>query len=200
MAGDQQAADRPHAGSRVGTTAGPVVAYRYEAPDGRIVLVDALEKLPPHAREAAQRIDSSAEDSLQGSYTVVESVRSEIGDEFETNRSDSPWDALPEVDGASFGLGLGVGCLIAAVMLRLSVGSGRFARRLLGVALVCGMGLLATGAYLGYLRNLSDADSGSSPLATPEELIREAREAVGDMNQRERQREAQIEKLRELAR
>jgi hypothetical protein len=176
------------------------VFYRYEAPDGRIVIVDSASKLPPAARDRAERIDMSQGGVGEERYTVVESTETEADAAPGQETTASFESFFPEVDSPSFGLGLGSGLLIAALLLGVATGSGsgRFARKLFGFALACGIGLVLLGGYFGYLRHIGGGGEGGA--ASPQQLVEDAREAVEDMNQRQRERDEQLGDVQQLAR
>ncbi len=181
------------------------VFYRYEDPNGRLVIVDSLSKVPIAAREHVERVrlgGGSDQSGLQGSLNVVEAptvARAPVGEASSVARA--PFGpALPKsFDAASFGAGFGVGVIVvASVMFFFGRSGGGVLRRLVfGGALVVGLGALASGAYFGWLRRT--AGQGDGAFATPADLVQDARSAVDGVNQRRAQQEQLLEEIDKLA-
>jgi hypothetical protein len=98
---------------------------------------------------------------------------------------------LPRVDWPSFALGFGA-ALLVGLLLRLVAGRG-VGRWLWRLVLVAGIGLVLTGAYLGAVRRA--AGIGGGALAAPSALLQDAKTAVEQMNQRQKQQEEELRKI-----
>lgn len=175
------------------TTATPnQVFYRYEGPDGRVLLVDSLDKLPEAARTKAERLDfpgsekSALGDAFQGLLP---------GDATTTPNGASATGSPSGVHWPSFVLGLGAG-VGAVLILRWLLGSGSssFGKRLLvSTALVIGLAALLGGLYLGWLRK-STGQSDSS-VATPQQIIDDAKRTVKQVEERRKEQQQQLDEL-----
>jgi hypothetical protein len=183
------------------------VFYRYEGADGRVLIVDSKGKLPADARESAQRIELSGgageTPAGDGSYNLVAPLATDerAPADVSTAVDPSPFTALPNgFDNASFGAGLGVGLLLAAVLLGVfgrSSSGGFFRRIALRGALVVGLAALVGSAYFGWMRRTTGQGEGT--LATPGQLIDDAKRAVEEVQQRRRDQERQLEEIDQLA-
>ena len=151
----------------------PQTFYRWVDGQGRVHVVSSLESVPPADRGKASVVELNSEDSL-GQYQAVGSA------------SGNSW----RPDWTSFTAGFGVALLLALVS-RMLPNSWRWLWR---VGLVLGAGALLTAAYLGAIRR-STGMPGASALATPSALIEDAKGAVEQMNQRQKQQEEEIRKI-----
>lgn len=175
------------------TTATPdQVFYRYEGPDGRVQLVDNLEKLPPEARAKAQRLDfpGSGKSALGGALEDL------LSEEITMPRDGATSTAsVPSMHWPSFVIGLGAG-VGAVLILRLlfSPGSSSFGKRLLvSTALVIGLAAVLGGLYLGWLRKSTGQSDGA--LATPQQIIDDAKRTMKQVEQRRKEQEQQLDDL-----
>jgi len=81
--------------------------------------------------------------------------------------------------------------LLVALAFRMLPGSMRWVTRL---ALVVAVGALLTGAYFGAVRRSSGLP-GASAFAAPSALIEDAKAAVEQVNQRQKQQDEEIRKI-----
>lgn len=211
------AADNPMRGE-------PQTFYRYEGKGGKVVIVDSLSKLPPEAREHAERLDLGAAKPvpLKATEANAEPVATEgvLGallntapsapapgsvtqpaprPATQTEPSASKHGSSFEFDASSFGLGLGAGLLLALGLVFVGgrgEAGGILQRWIVRSALCVGVVLLGTSAYLGWSRQ--HAGLGSAALATPQDLIRDAKGAVDQVRQRRLEQEKQLEELERL--
>jgi hypothetical protein len=146
--------------------------YRWKDAQGREHIVSSLSDVPPAERAKATSVELSGEDAT-GSYQAPTGAPA----------------ARPALDWASFGIGFGA-ALLLSFLLRLLPGRGRFLWR---VVLVVGTGLLLSGLYLGLTRRAAGLQGGV--LAAPSALIQDARGAVEQMNQRQKQQEEELRKI-----
>lgn len=193
------------------------VYYRAEV-NGRVMLVDSLDKLPPEARARAERIalgtrvepsDSPEEtipfpSSLAGSTEPLTSTLSTgpaqvpaIQTTESANAPAAPAARAPaefQFDLASFGLGLASGLVVATLLVLSRRGASQSGLWRWGVrsALVVCVVLVAAGSYLGWVRRF--AGVGNEGLVGPGRLVQDAKDVV---EQAQKRREAQLEELRE---
>ncbi|HKY37255.1 MAG TPA: hypothetical protein VJN18_15030 [Polyangiaceae bacterium] len=145
--------------------------YRYTDTEGRVHIVTSLGSLPPGARGKAELVVLDAE-ATRAEHTVPMSGAA---------------DAKPfELDGVSFGAGFAVAIVLAAILKMMPEGM----RWLPKLAVVVAIAALGTGLYLGYLRKTTG--TGSGPLASPSSIIQDAKDAVEKVNQKQREREAEL--------
>lgn len=175
------------------TTAKPdQVFYRYEGPDGRVQLVDSLEKLPEEARSKAQRLDfpGSEKSALEGAFEEL------LSEETTTTRDGATsTPSVPNVHWPSFviGMGAGVGAVLVLRLL-LSPGSSSFGKRLLvSTALVIGLAAVLGGLYLGWIRKSTGQADGA--LATPQQIIDDAKRTMKQVEERRKEQEHQLDEL-----
>jgi hypothetical protein len=139
--------------------------YRYRGPDGRIVVVDSLSEVPEAQRPSAERVVA-----IDRPGAVA---------------TEMPW----RFDWPSAAVGFGAAALLALLLFA----SRRGSRVVLGLVLVLGLGVLATGAYFGLLRQ--STGQGGSPFASPSAVIDDAKRAVEQMEQRNKQQEREIREI-----
>lgn len=198
----------------------PQTFYRYEGKGGKVVIVDSLSKLPPEAREHAERLDLGAAkpappkpetSSTQSAVDALLNTAQSAPTLGSADDKPAPHAAMPtelaaskrgafELDGSSFGLGLGAGLLLALGLVFVagrSEAGGILQRWIVRSALFVGVALLGTSAYLGWSRQ--HAGLGGAALATPQDLIRDAKGAVDQVQQRRLEQEKQLEEIKHLA-
>jgi hypothetical protein len=154
--------------------------YRYQAPDGRVHITNAVDELPPEARASAQPVELdtlpvTAAKATPSARTVHGAVAKKA--------------AARGVDATSFVLGFGSALALAAALFLFAKGSRRVLRVVIGTALVCLLGA----AYLGLLRH--SVDSAGGPLATPGDLVEDARSAVRAAERREREQQRLLDDI-----
>lgn len=150
-------------------SASPNVFYTYRTADGRIAIVDSLERVPASERAGAERVELE-EGSPPSRYPLVSEVASHI-------------------DWPSFATGFGVALAVAAVLSFF----GRGSSRVLGFMVVAAILVAGTGAYLGTLRKATG--QGDALFATPSSIIDDARRTVGEANKRQREREQLLDQI-----
>jgi hypothetical protein len=153
-------------GSAGGHVAGNATFYRYRDPQGRVVIVDSLARVPSGSRNAVETVVlAHPEPSVLtiADATVRETAR------------DLHWP--------SFAAGAGFALLLTLAWL----GLRRVGTPLLRLSLLGGLVLLGAGAYFGWLRRVSGHDGAL--VASPAALIEDARSAVQKMNERSREQE-----------
>jgi len=146
----------------------PQSFYRWVDGEGRLHVVSSLDSVPASERGKATVVLVNGVDS----YPVTSG-----GQGFRP-------------DWASFALGFGA-ALLLALAFRMLPGSLRWLTRL---ALVIGVGALLTGAYLGAVRRTSGMP-GADAFAAPSALIEDAKAAVEQVNQRQKQQDEEIRKI-----
>jgi hypothetical protein len=134
-------------------------------------IVSSLDEVPAAERANVERVDLNSAEAVSR-YPAA-----------------TPGFSLPSIDWSSFALGFGAALLVAMVF-RLLPGGGRWLWKL---ALVAGIALVLTGAYLGAVRRAAGVDG--AVLAAPSALIQDAKTAVEQMNQRQKQQEEELRKL-----
>jgi hypothetical protein len=143
--------------------------YRYRDANGRVVIVDSLDRVPASARSKLEHVALEA--------------------------PPAPAFALPESLGGralhwpSFGAGAACMLLAGLVLFGLLRSRARFAR----VLLLGSMVLLGAGAYFGWVRRTTGHDGPL--LESPAALIDDARDAVQKMNERSREQERVLREL-----
>ncbi len=170
------------------------VFYRYETQDGRLVIVDALSKVPKSVRGDVQRIDftGNGAPSEAGSYNVVAAPPVEGAAAGES----SPGGL--RVDPASFGMGAGAGLVGAGVLyLLFARRGGGLTRLLLGSVLLLGIAALGMGVYLGSMRRVTGL--GDDAVVSPIQLVEDAKEAVREVEAHREAQDRAIESAQELA-
>jgi hypothetical protein len=153
----------------------PQQFYRWVDAEGRLHVVSSLEAVPSAERARAERV------TLTG-QTALPSVPSRA----EPQAEPSAW----RFDLGSFGIGFGAALAISLLFRLLPNGW----RSLTRVAVVLGLGALLTGLYLGAIRRAAGGGAGGA-LASPSALIQDAKTAVEQMNQRQKQQEEELRQI-----
>jgi hypothetical protein len=148
--------------------AGNATFYRYRDPQGRVVIVDSLARVPSSSRSTVE------------SVVLARPETSVLGIADATVR---------DLHGPSFAAGAGCALLLTLAWL----GLRRVGTPLLRVSLLGGLVLLGAGAYFGWLRRVSGHEGPL--LASPAALIEDARSAVQKMNERSREQERTLKDL-----
>jgi hypothetical protein len=148
----------------------PQAFYRWVDAEGRLHVVSSLDAVPANQRAQVERVTLTAHSAPPQALGL----------------SASNW----RLDPASFGIGFGVSLVLSLLLRLLPQGW----RSLTKVAVVLGAAALLTGLYLGAVRRAA-GNSDASALATPSALIQDARNAVEQMNQRQKQQEEELRKL-----
>jgi len=149
----------------------PQTFYRWVDASGRLHVVSSLDSVPQAER---------------GKATVV-SMHPDASPKLPNMENVAAW----RPDWISFAVGFGVALLLAALFKVLPNGL-RFASR---AAVVLGVGVLLTGLYLSAVRGSTGAQGGSV-LTSPSALIDDAKAVVEQMNQRQKQQEEELRKIR----
>jgi hypothetical protein len=157
----------------MGPETGKQQFYRYTDAEGRVHITTSPDALPPGARGKAELLVLDA-NATRAEHTVP------MGEQAE-----SPKPGF-ELDGLSFGAGFGAALLLAAIF-RMMPEKMRWLPRL---AIVGGIAVVGIGLYLGYLRKTTGM--GTGPLASPSAIIQDARATVEGVQQRQREREAEL--------
>jgi hypothetical protein len=169
------------------------VYYRYESPDGRVVLVDDLAKLPVDVRDKAQRMDHGATATPGTLHDVL------------TNSTRNPLTTSPSVESPALGFGSlhlpsfavgvlgGLGMAMVVAWLAKSSSSSFLKRVLVMLCLTTVMGLVLSSLYLGWLRK--SAGLGDNLLATPTELVDDAKRTMERVKEQRRQQQEQLDAL-----
>lgn len=176
------------------TTATPdQVFFRYEGPDGRVLLVDSLEKLPPEVRPKAKRIffEGTDKSPLQGTLQEF------LGDgprDSDTGHPSSPV-ALSSLHVPSFALGIATGLGVFFILRwLLSPSSTSFGKRVVvSIALTAGLAAVLSAFYLGWLRR--STGQTDDLVATPTELIDDAKRTMQLVEERRKEQQKQLEEL-----
>jgi hypothetical protein len=151
--------------------------YRYRDADGKTVIVDSWGQVPEAARARAERV------SYEAPAERVESVvPSGVA-------SSSGSGALTNIDWASFGAGFGTALVFALLVFGMRRLGGPFARVALFVVAAAALG----GVYFGLLRRTTG--QGDAFLASPSAIIQDARNAVDQMNERNKKQDQEIQKI-----
>jgi hypothetical protein len=170
-AGGSAAAGASSSGSGSGNSSGNATFYRYRDPQGRVVIVDSLARVPSGSRKAVETVElARPEPSV---LTIADAT-------------------VRDLHWPSFAAGAGVALLLTLAWL----GLRRVGTPLLRFSLLGGLVLLGAGAYFGWLRRVSGHEG---PLvASPAALIEDARSAVRKMNERSREQERILKDLESL--
>jgi hypothetical protein len=155
-----------------GETGGQVF-YRYEDQNGRLHIVNSPAALSSADRAKAERIELSPPPAATAAGVAA---------------------AARGFDGASFALGFGAAAILGAVLFSFKGGSRMLAKVAALLALVC----LVGGAYFGWLRRTTG--QGNSMVASPNELVNDARRAVEAVSEKRRERDRILEEVEREAR
>lgn len=144
--------------------------FRYRDENGRVVIVDSLDRVPPEARARAERLTFSAPSTPSIERPPLPGV-------------DEPmhWQ--------SFAAGFVSAVLIGVVLMALR----RFRSPFVRVVLLAAGVALAAGAYLGWLRRTT-GQSGDA-LGSPSAVIDDARKAVDSMNRRNEKQKQELDEI-----
>lgn len=140
--------------------------YRFVDASGHVYIASSLEALPADAQGKAELVELSP-DAVKKEHLLG---------------GPAPF----RIDGWSFASGVAAALLLTLIFRQLPTGM-RWVSKL---ALMVGLALLGVGLYLGYLRQSTGA--GSGPLASPSALIQDAKDAVEKVQQRQRERDAEL--------
>lgn len=172
------------------------VFYRYDGPDGNVVLVDSLDKLPPDVRPKAKRlVYEGSSRSLQGTLNDLLTGN----DDWQATSTSTSSAANPEavlgLHTPSFVLGVGTGLGVFFVLSWfLRPQSTSFGKRLLvSVALTAGVAAVLGGAYFGWLRRTTGQAGGV--VATPSQLIEDAKRTMREVEERRKEQQRQLDEL-----
>jgi hypothetical protein len=143
--------------------------YRYRDADGRVVIVDSLDRVPARARNEVEHVALEAPPAP--AFVLPESL----------GGRDLHWP--------SFGAGAACMLIGGLVLFGLLRSRGRFVRVLLLGSVV----LLGAGAYFGWVRRTTGHEGPL--LESPAALIDDARNAVQKMNERSQQQERVLREL-----
>lgn len=192
-------------GDAGGDADGPVQNfYEYRDDHGVQHFTSRLDDVPPHARAHAKHIRLEhdehpiAELKARAAHeldAVELTARKGIREARTAEREVS--GVLPfvaDLDPPSIGVGfaLGIGVFLVHALLR------RSGRLVLKISLVAAMIVLLGGAYLGWLRRA--AGLSDRAMASPGEIIDDARHGVDQLNERTRQQDRTLKSLEERAR
>lgn len=150
---------------------GPAV-YRYEDEDGRVHFVDALDKVP------------------ETLHSRIERLPPRVGPAAEVPKSKSPGDFVRSLDVPSVGVGIAIGLVLVFLgsLVRGSAGWLVRAGVLLAVATLLG------GAYLNWVQQSAGlGDEGI--VATPSEIVEEAKKASRKLEKRLQSQRKTLEQL-----
>ncbi|MEP7049431.1 MAG: hypothetical protein ABJB12_03720 [Pseudomonadota bacterium] len=145
---------------------GATVYYKFQDSSGRLHIVDSLESVPQAMRPQAQRLAYGEPPSTVASSTS-EGLRG--------------WPM--------FALGFGAALLVVLIFKRLP-GTMRIVLRL---AIVAGIVCLLGGGYLSWARRATGL--GSGVLASPQQIIDDAKNAVAKMNARQQADQAELKEI-----
>jgi len=177
--------------SEPSTTTPDQVFYRYESPDGRVLLVDNLQKLPEEVRPKAKRIDFGGSNSSQTHDTLGALLSGNDGREG-ASTSQSP-AALASLHLPSFSVGVVTGLGVFFILRWLtSPSSTSFGKRVvLSLALTAGLVAVLCAFYLGWLRRSTGQTDGL--IATPTEIIDDAKRTMQLVEQRRKEQQKQLD-------
>lgn len=168
------------------------VFYRYESPDGRTLLVDSLDKLPADARPKAERITYGG-DGAAGRGTLGELLSGNASPR-DATVSHQP-ASLTSLHLPSFALGVGTGLGVFFIVRWLtSPSQTSFGKRLvISLVLTGGMAAVLSALYLGWLRRSTGQTDGL--IATPTEVIDDAKRTMQLVEERRKQQQKQLDEL-----
>lgn len=159
----------PSATASAARSTTPNVFYKYRTADGRIAIVDSLDRVPASERAVAERVELEAGEA-PSRYPLVSEVAAHM-------------------DWPSFATGFGVALALAAILSFF----GRGSARVLGFMVVAAILVAGTGAYFGMLRKATGQSDAT--FASPSAIIDDARRAVTEANKRQREREQLIDQV-----
>lgn len=145
--------------------------YRWEDREGRVHIASSLDDVPAAERARSERV------ALDGTAAATLPA-TQVG-------PSSTWK--PDLPSAALGLIAG---LVLALLLKLLPGKLRW---VFSAVLFAVVALLLSFVYLGTIRRATGASDGL--LATPSAMIQDAKNAVEQMNERQRR---QAEELRQV--
>lgn len=167
--------------------------YTYESPDGRVHLVDSLEKLPAEVRPKAKRTffagdNSTAHDTLGALLTGDAGAR-------DTATTAQTPASLASLHVPSFALGVAAGLGVFLIIRWLSSPSETsFGKRLvLSMVLAAGLVAVLSSLYLGWLRRSTGQTEGL--IATPTEVIDDAKRTMQLVEERRKAQQKQLDEL-----
>lgn len=158
--------------SRPVTRADAATFYRYRGADGRIVIVDSLDRVPAGDRARAERIQLNEAAASSHRAPTLENLG---------------------VDWPSFAAGFGAALAVAALLMVFMRGSGRALALFLGA----GVTIAGTAAYFGWVRRTT-GHSGAA-FASPSTIIEDARGAVDKMKQQQAEQDRVIREIQKQA-
>lgn len=172
--------------------------YRYVTSDGRVLLVDALDKLPAEARNKAQRIHFEGSDPSALEGTLGNLFGESAPTSHETAPAATASASLSSLHVPSFIAGVAAGVGLALVLGWLvSSRSGSFGKRIVISVMATGVFAAVLGSlYLGWLRRSTGQEGGV--LATPTELIDDAKRTMDLVQERRREQQRQLDELQQL--
>jgi hypothetical protein len=145
---------------------GAAVYYKFQDASGRVHIVDSLESVPQALRPRAQSIAYAAPPT-----TAARLLQPGLGG----------WQM--------FGLGACAALVMVVVFKRLP-GTMRI---LLRLAIAAAIACVLAGGYLGWLRRATGQGTGS--LASPQQIIEDAKRAVANMNARQQADQAELKEI-----
>lgn len=151
--------------------AGSQTFYRWVDGQGRPHVVSSLDDVPAAERPRVAEVSLNPDDAVS---------------HYSLPGSGEPW----KPDWISFAVGFGA-ALVLSFLYRVLPGGMRWMTR---VAIVLGIGVMLTGAYLGLIRR-SAGLTGTQTLTSPTSLIQDAKSAVEQMNARQKQQEEELKKI-----
>jgi hypothetical protein len=167
--------------------------YTYEGPDGRVQLVDSLEKLPAEVRPKAKRTFFSGHGST-GQDTLGALLTGEAGTRETASSAQAP-ASLTFLHVPSFALGVAAGLGVFFIVRWLSSPSETsFGKRLvLSLVLAAGLVAVLSSLYLGWLRRSTGQTDGL--IATPTEVIDDAKRTMQLVEERRKAQQKQLDEL-----
>lgn len=180
--------------SEPSTASADQVFYRYEGHDGRVLLVDSLDKLPAEVRAKAKRISFEGSGKAAGNGTLAELLTGSdrASDGAATTQSPA---SLASLHLPSFALGVATGLGVFFILRwLLQPSSTSFGKRVvLSVALTAGLAAVLGALYLGWLRRSTGQTDGL--VATPTELIDDAKRTMQLVEERRKEQQRQLDDL-----
>jgi hypothetical protein len=161
--------------------------FTYEDGEGHVYVVDSIEQIPKKYRELAEevRLGERLRDARKHSLREAKKVQREVGDVL-------PFVNDLDLPSLAVGFALSLVVFLVFAMIRRTLGM------MVKVALIGVIVCLLGGAYLGWLRRASGLGEGG--LASPKEVIDDARRAASDFQKRIDAQEKTLKKIEEGAR